>query len=187
MAGGTRGRDGAGGPRRVYGLFVGQVWGPFITMAQQRLYWGRELTNPLTILQEAWTEAGEGVRYVFDPTSLFFDQAFYGTAFEASRTVDLAFLLLFLLLIGIGLAILPPGLIGLWPYASLLVLMPLIQAGGWSPLMSLPRFVLDAFPLFFVLGYLLSHSRPALYLWLFVSGGLGAVLTALFVTGHWVA
>jgi len=52
--------------------------------------------------------------------------------------------------------------------------------------------VLAAFPLFFVLGffvlgYLLSHSRPALYLWLFVSGGLGAVLAALFVTNHWVA
>jgi len=66
-------------------------------------------------------------------------------------------------------------------------MVPFIQSGGWSTLMSLPRFMLDAFLLFFVLGYLLSYSRLALYLWLFVSGGLGAGLAALFVTGHWVA
>jgi hypothetical protein len=55
------------------------------------------------------------------------------------------------------------------------------------PLMSLPRFMLGAFPLFFVLGYLLSRNRPALYLWLLVSGGLSAALTAMFVTWRWVA
>src|SRR5215211_5825640 len=160
---------------------------PFITREQERVHFARELTNPLSTLKEAWTEAGEGMRYVIDPTSLFFDQAFYGAALEASRTVDLAFTLLFLFLIGVGLAVLPAGLLGLWPYASLLVLVPLLTPGGWSPLMSLPRYVLAAFPLFFVLGYLLSHNRPALYLWLFVSGGLGAVIAALFVTNHWVA
>jgi len=160
---------------------------PSITREQEHVHFARELTNPLSTLKEAWTEAGEGMRYVIDPTSLFFDQAFYGTALEASRTVDLAVTLLFLFLIGVGLAVLPPGLLGLWVYASLLVLVPLLTPGGWSPLMSLPRYVLAAFPLFFVLGYLLSHSRPALYLWLFVSGGLGAVLAALFVTNHWVA
>lgn len=157
---------------------------PLITMHQQRVYWKREFTNPIITLKEGWTEAGEGMRYVLDPTSLFFDQAFRGAAFEASRTVDFAFLIFFLLLMGAGLAVLRPGL---WAYASVIVLVPLLTPGGWSPLMSLPRFVLAAFPLFFVLGHLLSYSRPALYLWLFVSGGLGAVLAALFVTWHWVA
>src|SRR5215207_9017351 len=61
---------------------------PFITMAQQRLHWLRETTNPLTTLKNAWTEAGEGMRHILDPTSLFFDQAaqhvFGGAAFEAS-------------------------------------------------------------------------------------------------------
>ena len=161
---------------------------PLITMKQQNAYWSREPTNPLTTLRETWTEAGVGMRYILDdPTSLFFDQRFYGAAFYASRTVDLAFLFLFLILIGVGLAVLPDRFLGLWMYASILVLYPLLWAGGWSPLMSLPRFVLQAFPLFFILGYLLSHSRPALYLWLFVSAGLGAVLAALFVTGRWVA
>ena len=160
---------------------------PFITMAQQRVYWGREPTNPLTTLKMAWDEAGEGMRYIFDPTSLFFDQALFGAAFEASRTVDLAFLFLFLFLICVGFIVLTMDLEGLWMYTFLIVMVPLIQSGGWSPLMSLPRFVLDAFLLFFVLGYLLSYSRLALYVWVLVSGGLGAVLAALFVTGHWVA
>jgi hypothetical protein len=162
---------------------------PLITMKQQSAYWSREPTNPLTTLSEAWSLAGAGMRYyiVDDPTSLFFDRQFYGAAFYASRTVDLAFLFLFLILIGVGLAVLPDRLLGLWMYASIIVLYPLLWAGGWSPLMSLPRFVLQALPLFFIFGYLLSYSRPALYLWLFVSAGLGAVLAALFVTGRWVA
>jgi hypothetical protein len=161
---------------------------PFITIKQQSAYWGREFTYPLTTLRGAWTAAGVGMRHMLDdPTSLFFDQRFYGAAFHASRTVDLAFLVLFVIVMGVGFAVLPERLMGLWLYAFLIALVPLLWSGGWSPLMGLPRYVLDAFPLFFILGYLLSHSRPALYLWLFVSGGLGAVLAALFVTGRWVA
>jgi hypothetical protein len=53
--------------------------------------------------------------------------------------------------------------------------------------MSLPRFMLGAFPLFLVLGYLLSKNRPALWAWLVMSGSLGAALTAMFATWRWVA
>jgi hypothetical protein len=53
--------------------------------------------------------------------------------------------------------------------------------------MSLPRLVLGAFPVFLVLGYLLSRSRPALVLWLILSTGTGVVLTTLFTTWRWVA
>jgi hypothetical protein len=53
--------------------------------------------------------------------------------------------------------------------------------------MSQPRFVLAAFPIFLVLGYLLSRSRPALVLWLLLSSGTGVALTALFTTWRWVS
>jgi hypothetical protein len=53
--------------------------------------------------------------------------------------------------------------------------------------MSLPRFLLGAFPIFLVLGYLLSRSRPALILWLLLSTGIGVALTTLFTTWRWVA
>jgi len=98
--------------------------------------------------------------------------------------VNLIFLVLFLVLMGIGFAILPPGLS---VYSFLVTLPAILTPAAGLPLMSLPRFLLGAFPLFFVLGYLLSYSRVALYLWLLVSASLGTVLTALFVTWRWVA
>jgi hypothetical protein len=52
--------------------------------------------------------------------------------------------------------------------------------------MGLSRYMLGAFPLFLILGYLLSRSRPALFLWLLGSGGLCMALATLFVTWRWV-
>ena len=53
--------------------------------------------------------------------------------------------------------------------------------------MSLPRLLLGAFPIFLVLGYLLSRSRLALVLWLLLCTGTGAALTVLYTTWRWVA
>ena len=53
--------------------------------------------------------------------------------------------------------------------------------------MSLPRFVLGAFPVFLVLGYLLSRSRLALVTYLVLGTGLGVALTVQFTTWRWVA
>jgi hypothetical protein len=55
------------------------------------------------------------------------------------------------------------------------------------PLLGLPRFMLEAFPLFLVLGLLLSRNRPAFVAWLLFSGALGIALATLFVTWRWVA
>jgi hypothetical protein len=80
--------------------------------------------------------------------------------------------------------VLPPGLS---LYAFLMVLLPVLTPAPEFPLMSLPRFMLGAFPVFLVIGYLLSRSRLALILCLLLSGGLGVTLTALFTTWRWVA
>jgi hypothetical protein len=71
-------------------------------------------------------------------------------------------------------------------YTFLVTLLPVLTPNPMVPLMGLPRYALGAFPLFLILGYLLSYSRLALYLWLFVSGGLGIAFTALFVTWRWM-
>jgi len=84
----------------------------------------------------------------------------------------------------IGLAMLPPDLS---VYTLLLVLLPVLTPTPDFPLMSLPRFVLGAFPVFLVLGYLLSRSRLALILYLVLGSGLGVALTAMFTTWRWVA
>jgi len=167
-----------------YMIFLWYEFGdPLMFANAQTTGWGRELTNPLANLEHAWTSAAEGLKYVLDPATLFLDPSPF-PALPAANAVNIIFLVLFLVLMGIGFAILPPGLSG---YTFLVMLPALLMPGTHQPLMSLPRFLLGAFPLFFVLGYLLSYSRVALYLWLLVSASLGAGLTALFVTGSWVA
>ncbi|HEX2098339.1 MAG TPA: glycosyltransferase family 39 protein [Rubrobacteraceae bacterium] len=156
---------------------------PLIFFRQQGAYWGRELTDPTTALEMAWSRAGEGLEYLRDPATLFLERA-PTPAIEASNVVNIVFLALFLVLIGIGFAALP---LGLSVYTFLVTLLPVLTPSPLIPLMGFPRYMLGAFPLFLVLGYLLSRSRPALYLWLLLSGGLGAALTAMFVTWRWVA
>ncbi len=167
-----------------YAAFLRERFGNALVFAhQQSAYWEREPTNPLTTLGRAWHDAGDGTKYVLDPSTLFLG-APAGPSLEASNTLNLAFLIFFLLVMLVGLAVLPPGLS---IYALVIVLLPVLTPAPEFPLMSLPRFVLGAFPVFFVLGYLLSRSRLALVLYLALGGGLGVALTALFTTWRWVA
>ncbi len=151
--------------------------------AQGENIWRRELTDPATALGMAWTMAARGLGYLFDPATLFLDPA-PGPSLEASNAVNIVFLALFLVLMGVGFALLPPGLS---VYTFLFTLLPVLTPSPVVPLMGLSRYMLGAFPLFIILGYLLSRSRLALYSWLFVSGGLGMAFTTLFVTWRWVA
>ena len=168
----------------AYAVFLGSRFeDPLVFVRQQSAYWERELTGPLTTLGRAWHEAGEGMRYVLDPPALFLG-APAGPSLEASNTLNLVFLVLFLLVMLVGLAVLPPELS---LYALLIVLLPLLTPAPQFPLMSLPRFVLGAFPVFLVLGYLLSRSRLALISYLVLGAGLGVALTVLFTTWRWVA
>jgi hypothetical protein len=168
----------------TYAAYLGGRFGdPLVFARQQGDYWNREVSGPLATLGDAWTAAGIGAGYVLDPATLFL-----GTdatpALEASNVLNLAFLVFFLGVALAGLFVLPPGLS---VYATALVLLPVFTPSPRFPLMSLPRFVLGAFPIFLVLGYLLSRSRWTLATWLLLSGGLGLALTALFVTWRWVA
>ena len=168
----------------AYAAFLwGRFGEPLVFARQQAEHWGRELANPFTTLERSWQTARDGARYLLDPELLFLSTSPVPTL-EASNTLNFAFLILFLVLIGIGFAVLPPGLS---LYTSLIVLLGVLTPAPSFPLMSLPRFVLGAFPVFLVLGYLLSRNRPALVLWLLLSAGTGVALTVLFTTWRWVA
>ncbi len=121
--------------------------------------------------------------YVLNPASMFLDTDPSPTL-EASNTLNLVFLILFLLTMGAGVAVLPPGLS---IYTLAVVLLPVLTPSPTFPLMSQPRFVLGAFPVFFAIGYLLSRSRLALYPYLLLSSAAGVALTVLFTTWRWVA
>ena len=156
---------------------------PMVFAHAQSDYWGRELTNPLTTLEDAWTAAGESMSYLLDPAPLFLDSSASPTL-EASGAVNIAFFIFFLVLMGIGFAVLPPGLS---VFSFVVMLLHILTPSPLIPLLGLPRFVLEAFPLFLALGLLLARSRLALGAWLLISGVLGIALTTLFVTWRWVA
>jgi hypothetical protein len=168
----------------AYAVFLRQRFGDSLVFArQQSAYWERELTGPLTTLGRAWHDAGAGMKYILDPSALFLGTP-AGPSLEASNTLNLVFLIFFLLVMLFGFLVLPPELS---VYTALIVLLPVLTPAPQFPLMSLPRFVLGAFPVFLVLGYLLSRSRLALVSYLVLAGGLGIALTALFTTWRWVA
>ena len=167
-----------------YAAFLwGRFGDPLLFARQQGEYWGRELESPFITLADAWRAARDGVKYLLDPEKLFLSTS-ASPALEASNTLNFAFLILFLTVLAVGFVVLPPGLS---LYTSLVVLLPVLTPAPSFPLMSLPRFVLGAFPIFLVIGYLLSRSRMALILWLFFSAGTGVALTTLFTTWRWVA
>jgi hypothetical protein len=156
---------------------------PFLFAHQQDAYWGRELTNPSTTVGNAWQAARGGARYLLDPEALFLSTS-ASPALEASNTINFVFLVLFLALLVVGFAVLPPGLS---LYAFGILLLPVLTPTPSFPLMSVPRLLLGAFPILVVLGYLLSRSKPVLVLWLLLSTGVGVALTTLFTTWRWVA
>jgi hypothetical protein len=167
--------------------YAGFLWArlgdPLVSARQQEEYWGRELANPFATLRKAWQAAGDGTKYLLDPGTLLLSPSATPTL-EASNVLNLAVLALLLILLVIGLFVLPRGLS---LYTLVVVLLPLLTPAPSFPLMSLPRLLLGAFPIFLVLGYLLSRSRPVLVLWLLLSTGTGAALTVLFTTWRWVA
>ena len=167
--------------------YVAFLWGefgdPLVSFKQQGDYWGRTLTNPLRTLGESWTSAREGLPYLLDPGTLFLDSS-AGPSLAASNTLNLLFLVLFVVVIIGGAFVLKPGL---WLYAFVLTVVPILTPSPNFPLMSMPRFMLGAFPLFLILGALLSRTRAGFTVWLVLSGISGVALTVLFTTWRWVA
>jgi hypothetical protein len=167
--------------------YVAYLWAgfgdPLVFYKQQEEYWGRVPANPLDTIRVAWATANEGLVHILNPGSLFFDTS-AAPALETSNTLNLLFLVLLLVVVGMGFALLPPGLS---TYAFLMAFLPLIAPSPVFPLMSLPRFMLGAFPVFLVLGYLVSRRRAVLVPWLIFSVALGVALAAMFATWRWVA
>jgi Mannosyltransferase (PIG-V) len=167
-----------------YMMFLWYQFGdPLLFAKAQATLWRRELIDPMTALGMAWTKAGEGLGHSLDPATLFLDPQGGHAVLEAYNTISFVFLVLLLVLVGIGFKILPAGLS---VYTFLVTLLPVLTPNPAVPLMGLPRYALGAFPLFLILGHLLSRSRPTLYLWFLVSVGLGIAFTVLFVTWRWM-
>ncbi len=101
-----------------------------------------------------------------------------------SNTWNLLFTLLGLVLLYYAIRRLRPAL---WSYALVVLLVPLFYPSNGVPLMSAPRFLLSAWPIFLAAGlFLKEHPRWARPL-LWASVACGGLFVALFATAHWVA
>lgn len=168
----------------AYAIYLaGRFGSPLVFARQQEEYWGRTFTSPVSTVQRAWSAAAEGAGYWLDPAVLFLSSS-AEPSLEASNTLNLVFLALLAVFLVAGFSVLPPGL---YLYTFFVSILPLLTPSPIFPLMSLPRFMLGAFPLFLVLGYLLSRNRAALVAWLVLSALSGVALAALFTTWRWVA
>jgi mannosyltransferase PIG-V len=156
---------------------------PLYFAIAQRETWGRALTNPLKTLHKAWTTGVFGARYAFHPHAIF-GNASPEPAFKASDTFNLILLGLLVALLVVGLTRLP---IDLWTYSFLVMLAPFLTPSPFWALTSFNRYLLAPFPLFIVLGWLLTRVRWVLVPWLAASAAAGVYLTVLFTTWRWVA
>jgi hypothetical protein len=148
-------------------------------------HWNRRLTDPLSFAADTVVQAYEGLGALFRPRPLA-DSALEDLMGRLNGTTDaynLLFLLFAVVLLVLGLRVLP---IALSAYALLLVVPTFFYGKPATPLMSLPRFVLVAFPLFIVLGVLLKERR-LLGGWLILGVALSLVLCAGFVSWRFVA
>lgn len=168
----------------AYTLYLWARFGdPLISARQQGEYWGRTLTDPFTTVYKGLMAAGGGIPYLLDPKALFLSHA-ARPSLQASNVINLISLAFFL---GLMLIASSRVSLGLSLYTMIIVGLPILTPSPIFPLMSLPRFLLAAFPLFLMMGVLLSRRRLALIVWLTLSAAAGALLTALFVTWRWVA
>lgn len=72
-------------------------------------------------------------------------------------------------------------------YGIAALLVPLSYPASGNPLMSMPRLVLESFPVFVGFGILMNESVKIRWLYFIVALPLGTLFVALFATAHWVA
>lgn len=75
----------------------------------------------------------------------------------------------------------------LWLYMAAALLIPLSYPAAGTPLMSMPRLLIEAFPVFIGIGSIMARIRWTRAVYFIVALPVGMILTALFATAHWVA
>ncbi|HZB09350.1 MAG TPA: mannosyltransferase family protein [Rubrobacter sp.] len=147
--------------------------------------WGRKATGPLDTASRAWGAAVEGASRLLDP-DLWTHPSLSNVANQlawASNFFNLALFVFAMVVLVAGSRYLP---LSLTVYGLLLVAPATLFGSPGSPLMSTPRYVLVAFPVFIVLA-LLFRNRVLLGGWLVVSALVSLVLCGLFVSWRFVA
>ncbi len=147
--------------------------------------WGRAPIWATNAATEVFRLAYENARALFDPANyepFGFDRLVIALSGQ-NYLYNLVFFLFALTVLAVGWRLLPAGL---GVYGIALIVVSVLSPPLDNPLMSMPRYVLVAFPLFIVLGALLKDRR-LLAGWLLASAAISLVFTALFVGWYFVA
>ena len=169
----------------AYAAYLWLRFGDPLLFYTDQQKWGREPAGPVATVVKAWRSAAEGAGRLLDPR-LWSDPSLANLADHLAGAANLYNLLFFLFAVVVllaGLRDLPPDLA---IYAFLLVLPAALFGTPQNPLMGAPRYVLVAFPLFFVLG-MLHRNRPVFVTGLVLSTLISLVFCALFVSWRFVA
>jgi hypothetical protein len=159
---------------------------PTAPFAAQGL-WGRQLAGPVLGLWQGAVAAFEGLRQVLSMQAhhAYFAQGTGNPLVGASHNVPLFVLAVAALAATVGVLRALPLAYG--AYVLLALGLALSYPVSSEPLMSLPRFLLELFPLAMWLGVYL-HGRPRLGVAAFTASAvLLAFLTGAFATWHWVS
>ena len=188
-----RPRQGASGLAAIalvpWGLFAYMFWlwrwtaHPLLFTTVVKQTWGRKLANPIHTLSRAWEVARDNAVFAVHPNRVL-ASALANESFNAMETYNLVFLALLLALLVFVVVRLPAGLA---LYAVLAAIIPALAPAFFSPLASVPRYVLSVFPVFMVLGVVLARHRVALWAWLAANAAFGMLLTVYFTSWRWVA
>ncbi len=164
----------------AYMAYLFFAFGSPLTFQHAQAHWGRSFALP-------WTTFWIGIRDFWRHMPQLAWPHLFATGeplVVISNTWNLVFALLGLLLLYYAIRRLRPAL---WSYALVVLLVPLFYPSNGVPLMSAPRFLLSAWPIFLAAGLFLKEhprwTRPLLW----ASIACGGVFVALFTTAHWVA
>ena len=174
-----------------YCLFLWRVAGDPVLWSSGESAWGRHLTLPTSTLWHALRAAGYAVRYLATGRAAPLLQTYPG---ETLSFVQHEIAVVNLVSFG-ALAFAVWALVAGWRrlpraytlYAAALVVVPLLQPRSQIPLMSMPRFVLVAFPLFIALGLAIQRRRLLRTALLVASTVLLVYLTGRFALWLFVA
>ena len=174
-----------------YCLYLWRVGGDPVAWSTQESEWGRELTSPVTTVWHATRAAWYAVRYIATGRSAPLLQAYPGQALSfVQHEIAVVNLISFLALVFAVWALLVGWrrLPSTWTvYAATLIVVPLLQPRAQIPLMSMPRFVLCAFPLFASLGVATERRRTLRTVLLIGSSAALVYLTGRFALWLFVA
>jgi len=166
-----------------YCLYLWHAGGDPVAWSTQEGEWGRHLASPAGTVWHATRAAGYAVRYIATGHPAPLLQAYPGQVMSfVQHEIAVVNLISFL-----ALAFAVWALVAGWRrlphgyslYAAALVAVPLLQPRAQIPLMSMPRFVLCAFPLFITLG-LATERRGTLRTVLLA----GSTVALVYLTGR---